>query len=103
MDSGQYRSERWSTAPPSFSINLDTLEQFLGASSPRHRRGRFWTHAGSIVIPRTSEEFLLARLGRELYEAFYLRYTIKQWDAPRQLDPACAAAFRSVSTARTAT
>jgi UDP-galactopyranose mutase len=72
-----------------FPINLDTLEQFFGrqftAPSARAFLDARRVHCDS---PRTSEEFLLARLGRELYEAFYLRYTIKQWGRhPRQLDP----------------
>jgi UDP-galactopyranose mutase len=38
--------------------------------------------------PRNSEEFVLGRVGRELYEAFYLNYTLKQWGThPRELDP----------------
>lgn len=39
-------------------------------------------------MPKNSEEFVLSRVGRELYEAFYLRYTLKQWGKhPRELDP----------------
>ena len=34
-----------------------------------------------------SEDFVLSRVGKELYEAFYLNYTIKQWDRhPKDLD-----------------
>jgi UDP-galactopyranose mutase len=39
-------------------------------------------------VPQNSEEFVLSRVGRELYEAFYLNYTRKQWGAdPRGLAP----------------
>jgi UDP-galactopyranose mutase len=41
-----------------------------------------------IATPRNSEEFVLSRVGRELYEAFYLNYSMKQWGVhPRELDP----------------
>ena len=38
--------------------------------------------------PVNSEEFVLSRVGKELYEAFYLGYTLKQWDIhPKDLAP----------------
>jgi len=38
--------------------------------------------------PCNSEEFVLSRVGKELYEAFYKGYTIKQWDmSPSELGP----------------
>ena len=38
--------------------------------------------------PRNSEEFVLGRVGKDLYEAFYLNYTLKQWGIhPRELAP----------------
>jgi UDP-galactopyranose mutase len=41
-----------------------------------------------ISDPQNSEEFVLSRVGRELYEAFYLNYTLKQWQKhPRDLEP----------------
>ena len=41
-----------------------------------------------IEQPANSEEFVLSRVGREMYEAFYLGYTLKQWDMhPRDLAP----------------
>src|SRR5262249_30849127 len=41
-----------------------------------------------IAVPRNSEEFVLSRVGRELYEAFYLNYTLKQWGLhPAELEP----------------
>src|SRR5262249_32917697 len=41
-----------------------------------------------IAQPRNSEEFVLSRVGRELYEAFYLNYSLKQWQKhPRDLEP----------------
>ncbi|MGZ3650113.1 MAG: UDP-galactopyranose mutase, partial [Bdellovibrionota bacterium] len=70
-----------------FPINLSTLEQFFGRDfNPktaeefiRRKRERFET-------PRNSEEFVLSRVGRELFEALYADYTSKQWGQhPRDL------------------
>src|SRR5438876_1143028 len=72
-----------------FPIYLDTLEQFFGrtldADSARQLLEEVRT---PIAEPRNSEEFVLSRVGRELYEAFYLEYTRKQWGLhPRDLAP----------------
>jgi UDP-galactopyranose mutase len=73
-----------------FPINLTTLEKFF------NRRLTPATAAclidslrdKNIHEPKNSEELVLSRVGRELYEAFYLNYTKKQWDRhPRDLDP----------------
>jgi UDP-galactopyranose mutase len=41
-----------------------------------------------IAQPRNSEEFVLSKVGRELYGSFYLNYTLKQWGRhPRELAP----------------
>jgi UDP-galactopyranose mutase len=74
-----------------FPINLTTLEKFF------HRRLTCETakelietlRDKTIQDPKNSEELVLSRVGRELYEAFYLGYTLKQWERhPRDLDPA---------------
>jgi len=72
-----------------FPINLTTLEQFfnrkLDARSAKKLLDRFRTDEEQ---PANSEEFVLSRVGRELYEAFYLNYTLKQWEIhPRDLAP----------------
>lgn len=72
-----------------FPINLTTLEKFFGRaltaeSAALLLRGK----ATPIAAPANSEEYVLSRVGRELYEAFYLDYTTKQWGRhPRDLDP----------------
>jgi UDP-galactopyranose mutase len=77
-----------------FPINLSTLEQFfhrrLTPAAARRlleeRRDR------SVAAPRNAEELLLSRIGRELYEAFYRGYTLKQWGRPpRRLDASIVA------------
>jgi UDP-galactopyranose mutase len=72
-----------------FPINLTTLEQFFGASLDSAAAERLLADKRlSFPQPRNSEEFVLGRVGRELYEAFYLNYTRKQWDLhPRDLEP----------------
>jgi UDP-galactopyranose mutase len=72
-----------------FPINLSTLEQFFRRSLTPDEAERLLAVRRQVSTqPRNSEEFVLGRVGRELYEAFYLPYTLKQWDLhPRELDP----------------
>jgi UDP-galactopyranose mutase len=72
-----------------FPINLTTLEMFFGRSLDADSAERLLqTKRQPTARPRNSEELVLSRVGRELYEAFYLNYTLKQWQAhPRDLDP----------------
>jgi UDP-galactopyranose mutase len=65
----------------SFPINLHTINQFFGKTlSPAEAR-EFLNSLGdhSIQEPRTFEEQALRFVGRELYEAFFKGYTLKQW------------------------
>lgn len=73
-----------------FPINLDTLEQFFGRSfTPEQAREFLEAERELIATPTDSEQVVLARVGRRLYEAFYRGYTLKQWARePRELDPA---------------
>jgi UDP-galactopyranose mutase len=72
-----------------FPINLTTLEQFFGRALDRTAAENLLHELRApIDRPANSEEHVLSRVGRELYEAFYLNYTLKQWGAhPRELDP----------------
>ncbi len=72
-----------------FPINLDTLERFFGTELDSDSAARLLARLRCpIAAPANSEEFVLSRVGRELYEAFYLGYTRKQWGVdPRELDP----------------
>jgi UDP-galactopyranose mutase len=65
----------------SLPINLLTINQFFGKTfSPAEARC-FVESLGdkSIAEPQTFEEQALRFVGRELYEAFFKGYTIKQW------------------------
>lgn len=70
-------------------INLTTLERFFGTKLDADSAERLLAEKRlPIANPANSEEFVLSRVGRELYEAFYLNYTLKQWGVhPRDLDP----------------
>jgi UDP-galactopyranose mutase len=73
-----------------FPINLTTLEQFYGLKNLTPELGAQLLKKiqEPIESPRNSEEFVLSRVGRELYEAFYLGYTLKQWSRhPKDLEP----------------
>jgi len=71
-----------------FPINLLTLAQFFGKESltPEEAQLLLEEKREKIENPKNSEEFVLSRVGREMYEAFYLGYTVKQWDMhPKEL------------------
>jgi UDP-galactopyranose mutase len=65
----------------SMPINLHSINQFFGLHlSPGEAAGFLETKAGkSIAEPKNFEEQALKFIGRELYEAFFKGYTIKQW------------------------
>jgi UDP-galactopyranose mutase len=72
-----------------FPINLTTLENFfhLSSLSPKDAEHLLSTKQIKNKDPKNSEEFVLSRVGDELYRAFYLGYTLKQWDKhPKELD-----------------
>lgn len=72
-----------------FPINLTTLEMFFDTTlDEASARALLAGKALPFAAPANSEEFVLSRVGRELYEAFYLGYTQKQWAMhPRDLAP----------------
>jgi UDP-galactopyranose mutase len=66
-----------------FPINLTTLEMFFGRPLDADSAAQLLARLRSpIARPRDSEEFVLSRVGKELYEAFYRDYTRKQWGVP---------------------
>jgi UDP-galactopyranose mutase len=71
-----------------FPINLTTLEQFFRVRLDADKAERLLSQKRvAIAKPANSEEYVLSRIGRELYESFYLNYTLKQWQVhPRDLD-----------------
>ncbi len=71
-----------------FPINLNTFEQFIGRpSDSEEMEATLARWRVPIAQPRNSEEAVLARMGRPLYEKFFENYTRKQWRRePRDLD-----------------
>ncbi|MDJ0820528.1 MAG: UDP-galactopyranose mutase [Paracoccaceae bacterium] len=65
----------------SLPINLHTINQFYGRTfRPEEARAFIETQADtSISDPQTFEEQALRFVGRDLYEAFFKGYTVKQW------------------------
>jgi UDP-galactopyranose mutase len=72
-----------------FPINLTTLEQCFGRRLDVQSAERLLAELRApIENPGNSEEYVLSKVGRELYETFYLNYTQKQWGLhPRELAP----------------
>ncbi|MEA2603280.1 MAG: UDP-galactopyranose mutase [Acidobacteriota bacterium] len=69
-------------------INLDTINQLYGLKLNSMEVESFFA---SVAEPRdsvrTSEDVVVSRVGRELYEKFFRGYTRKQWGLdPSQLD-----------------
>jgi UDP-galactopyranose mutase len=66
-----------------FPINLTTLEMFFGKKLDAGLAEQLLARLRQpIAAPANSEEQVLSRVGRELYEAFYQGYTLKQWGVP---------------------
>jgi UDP-galactopyranose mutase len=74
----------------SLPVNLMTINQLFGtALGPDEARAFIAEQAdSSIGEPRNFEEQALKFMGRELYEAFFLGYTRKQWGLPPTEIPA---------------
>lgn len=71
-----------------FPINITTLEKFFRRKFKNKLDLEKFLDEKKVKIknPKNSEEFVLQKLGREIYEKFYKNYTIKQWGIhPRDL------------------
>lgn len=62
-------------------VNLLTINQFFGKTfSPAQAQAFLESQADTTIVePKTFEEQALRFVGRELYEAFFKGYTMKQW------------------------
>ena len=69
-------------------INLDTLNSLYGSSMTAFEMSAFLEARAEPRHPiRTSEDVIIAKVGRELYEKFFRNYTRKQWGLdPSELD-----------------
>jgi UDP-galactopyranose mutase len=69
-------------------INLDTINKLYGLSlTPAELEAWFAARAEPVDPIRTSEDVVVSKVGRELYEKFFRGYTRKQWGLdPSELD-----------------
>lgn len=82
-------------------INLDTVNKLYGLNLTALQLESFFA---SVAVPveqvQTSEDVIVSKVGRELYEKFFKNYTRKQWGLdPSELD-ACVTARVPVRTNR---
>ncbi|MDQ6763192.1 MAG: UDP-galactopyranose mutase [Bacteroidota bacterium] len=69
-------------------INLTTINKMYNLNLTSNELEDFYASKAEVVNPiRTSEDVVVSKVGRELYEKFFRGYTRKQWDLdPSQLD-----------------
>lgn len=74
-------------------INLDTVNMLYGLDlSSEELEGWFAARAEPVAEIRTSEDVVVSKVGRELYEKFFRGYTRKQWGVdPSELDKSVTA------------
>jgi UDP-galactopyranose mutase len=74
-------------------INLDTINQLYGLSLTSFQAEEFFDSVAEPRDPiRTSEDVVVSKVGRDLYEKFFRGYTRKQWGLdPSELDAGVAA------------
>ncbi|AKF03842.1 UDP-galactopyranose mutase [Sandaracinus amylolyticus] len=75
-----------------FPINITTVNRLYGLSLDPDTSAEFFAQrAEPIAQVRTSEDAVVSKVGRELYEVFFRNYTRKQWGLdPSELDAAVA-------------
>ena len=74
-------------------INLDTVNRMYGTNYTSFQLEEFFKSvAEPVVRVRTSEDVIVSKVGRELYEKFFRNYTQKQWGLdPSELDASVTA------------
>ncbi|MBD0331511.1 MAG: UDP-galactopyranose mutase [Chitinophagaceae bacterium] len=74
-------------------INLNTINQLYGLNLNSSQVESFFaSKAEPVARIRTSEDVVVSKIGRELYERFFRGYTRKMWDLdPSELDASVTA------------
>jgi len=75
-------------------INRDTINKLYGLSLSTDAEVEAFFAERAVAVPevKTSEDVVIGRVGRELYEKFFQGYTRKQWGLdPSQLDKSVTA------------
>jgi UDP-galactopyranose mutase len=75
-----------------FPINLDTVNQLYGLDLTEEQVADFFrSRAEPMKHCHTSEDAVVSKIGRDLYEKFFRNYTRKQWGLdPSELDASVA-------------
>ena len=85
----------------SLPINLNTLNSFFKREFTPSEAAEFFDSASQIMSdPKNFEEKVISKIGHELYEAFYLGYTKKQWGTDPKLLPSEMASRLPIRTTR---
>ena len=72
----------------SFPINLQTMKEVWGVQTPEEARSKIAEVQVPSYGPKNLEEWILSKIGWELYEMFIKDYVIKQWaKLPSELPP----------------
>jgi UDP-galactopyranose mutase len=70
----------------SFPINLMTLHQLWGVTSPSEAKAKLEAVRIPCENPDNLEDWILSQVGKEIYETFIKGYTMKQWQRdPKEL------------------
>lgn len=70
----------------SLPVNLTTLHELWGVTTPEEARAKLEAVREPIADPANMEQWALSQVGRELYELFFRGYSRKQWGrAPTEL------------------
>src|SRR5215218_8347565 len=74
-------------------INLDTVNRLYGLNLTSFELEKFFESVAEPVAQiRTSEDVIVSKVGRELYDKFFRNYTRKQWGLdPSELDASVSA------------
>jgi len=74
-------------------INLDTINKLYGQNFTAQELEEFFKNvAEKVDSVKTSEDVIVSKVGRELYEKFFKNYTRKQWAMdPSELDASVTA------------
>ena len=74
-------------------INLDTVNKLYGLSLTSEQMEGWLAERGEAISEiRTSEDVVVSKIGRDLYEKFFRGYTKKQWGVyPSELDKSVTA------------
>lgn len=72
----------------SFPVNLRTYEQLVGRDATEEEFKAYLAEKRvPIEYPKNSEDVVVSQVGWELYEMFFLGYTLKHWKMhPKELD-----------------